>query len=248
VFEPTLYLFDLDNWASDRDLATHDWEHTLLAVRNTVASECRRGSGAWERLRFAWPHVMSFLCRSVNLGSAAALVFPTASRSNVSVAAVDELAGFLPLPPSSPTEGSAASCGDWQLRFTRFLTEDDAPDWRGAPLSGEESAFFDDLLARIRELGAEPVFLLGPRVKRDSHTAALLRSHEERYGGVPLLDYLRGRGYEEIYRLDYWHDFDHLNAHGAAIVSSQVAHDLTAVLRLQYSPAVVQKDGGHAVR
>ncbi|HVC96495.1 MAG TPA: hypothetical protein VND64_22615 [Pirellulales bacterium] len=250
VFEPTLYLFDPGNWASDRDLATHDWERTLLAVRNTLASERRRGSGAWQRLRFAWPHVMSFLCRSVNLGSAASLVFPPPSRPNGSgsLAGVDELAGFLPLPASSPTGGSAALRGGWQLRFTRFLTHDKAPDWRGAALSGEESAFFDDLLARIRDLGARPVFLLGPRVKRDSHTAALLRSHEERYGDVPLLDYLRGRGYEEIYRLDYWHDFDHLNAHGAAIVSSQVAHDLTALLRSQYSSTLMQKDKGHAVR
>ncbi len=250
VFEPTLYLFDLDNWASGRDVATHDWKRTLLAVRNTLASERRRGSGAWQRLRFAWPHVMSFLCRTVNLGSAASILFPAASGSDApeSASAADDLAGFLPLPPSSPTDGSAALRGDWRLRFTRFLTHDGAPDWRGTALSVDELAYFDNLLSRIRELGAAPVFLLGPRVKRDSHTAALLRSHDERYGGVPLLDYLRGRGYEEIYRLEYWHDFDHLNAHGAAIVSGQVAHDLTVVLRLQNASAVVQKDGGHAVR
>ncbi|HUY36342.1 MAG TPA: hypothetical protein VMV69_26630 [Pirellulales bacterium] len=249
VLEPTLYLFDVDNWYGERDMASHDWYGTCLAVRNTLAGERRRGSGRCQRLRFAWPHVMSFFCRSVNLGSAVRLVFPRAAAraAPAGADAHDELAGYVPLPASSPADGVAGP-GDWRRRFTRFLTDDADPHWGGAPLSDEESAYFDDVIARVRDLGAEPVFLLGPRVKRDSHTAAVLRSHAQRYGDVLLLDYLRGRGCDEIYRLDLWHDFDHLNADGAALLSRQVAGDLTTLLRPAAPAALVPRNAGHVVR
>jgi hypothetical protein len=79
-------------------------------------------------------------------------------------------------------------------------------------------------------MGAQPAFLLGPKVKRDSHTAAVLSTHGERYGSVPLFDYLRGRGAGEIYQLRYWHDFDHLNADGATLFSCRLGADISGLL------------------
>lgn len=226
VMEPTLFVFDQDNRASEREMAMHDWRGTRLAVSNTLGAECRRGSAWLDRWRHASPHALSFACRSFNLGLAAPLVFPPLpqKQSETSHAGNEELAGFGPLPVLDDRQAA------WRERFRRFLALPQPPDWRGAPLSDEELDYFQRLLARIRRAGAEPVLLVGPRVKRDSHTVAVLESRSKHFASVPLVDYLRGRGEETLYQIDYWHDFDHLNAVGARELSKRVARDLAPLL------------------
>ncbi len=226
VLEPTLFIFDLDNWTSDRDLATHDWVGTRLAVANTLGAESRRGSGWLDRLHYASPHVLSFACRIVNLGLAAPAVFPPCRPRSQTSSSFDrgESAGFDPLPVKNDLESA------WRERFQRFLALPNPPDWRGAELSDAELGCLKHLVACIRQAGAEPVFVLGPRLKRDSHTAAVLASHAEHFDDVLLLDYLRGHTDDQVYCIERWHDFDHLNALGAQEFSRQVARDLAPAL------------------
>jgi hypothetical protein len=226
VLEPMLFIFDLDNWATHRDMATHDWGGTQLAVANTLGAESRRGSGWLDRLHYASPHVLSFACRIVNLGLAASVVFPPCPRMSETSSSVVrcEGAGFDPLPVKNDPESP------WRERFQRFLALPNPPDWGGAALSDAELNYLKHLVACIREAGAEPVFLLGPRLKRDSHTAAVLASHAEHFDDVLLLDYLRGHTDDQLYCIERWHDFDHLNALGAQQFSRQVARDLAPAL------------------
>lgn len=226
VLEPMLYIFDLDNWATHRDMATHDGPGTRLAVANTLGAESRRGSGWLDRLHYASPHVLSFACRIVNLGLAAPAVFPPCPQMSQTSPSVDrgESAGFDPLPVKNDLKSP------WRERFQMFLALPNPPDWRGAALSDAELDYLKHLVDCIRLAGAEPVFLLGPRLKRDSHTAAVLASHAEHFSGVLLLDYLRGHSDEQLYSIERWHDFDHLNALGAQQFSRQVARDLAPAL------------------
>ena len=228
VIEPTLYLYDADNWATDRAIAVHDWSNTVLAVRLTWGSEARRRTSFWDKARCVRPHVLSFLCRCLNLRRGWALFSedresPLLGRG----ATVSDPRGFAPLSICLAPAGGEPP--DWQRRFLRFLEIE--PDWHGPHLSAAEIAYFDTLIERIRRIGAQPVFLLGPKVKRDSHTAAVLSTHAERYGDVPLLDYLRGHGEGDLYQLRYWHDFDHLNADGAILFSCRLGVDIGRLCR-----------------
>ncbi|HWB11753.1 MAG TPA: hypothetical protein VG826_21155 [Pirellulales bacterium] len=230
VIEPTLYLYDTDNWASDRAIAGHDWRNTALAIRLTWSSEARRQAGFWGKVASIRPHVLSFLCRYFNLGRGW-LVFSQAKESPEREGSADvpvsDSRGFAALPNVPPPAGG--ELGEWQRRFLRFLEIE--PDWKGRGLSVAEIAYFDWLLERIRQTGAQPVFLLGPKVKRDSHTAAVLSTHGERYGKVPLLNHLRGHGEDDLYQLCYWHDFDHLNADGATLFSCRLGADISRLFR-----------------
>jgi hypothetical protein len=67
IMEPTLYLYDADNWSTDRAMAEHDWLGTCLASRLTWASEERRGTSIWGRVHCVAPHALSFLCRRLGL-------------------------------------------------------------------------------------------------------------------------------------------------------------------------------------
>lgn len=224
VLEPTLYLYDADNWASDRAMAEHDWSGACLAARLTWASEVRRQTSFWGKLKCVAPHGLSFLCRALRLRSGDGFFIPSADTPHLSRPASDA-AGFVPLPIGDST----ARDRGWRVRFQRFLEIE--PDWTGPPLSGPELAYFNDLICRVRQMGATPVFLLGPKVKRDSHTAAVYTSHRDRALKVPLINHLRGHGDEEIYQLAYWHDFDHLNADGAVLLSRLLAAELAPLLQ-----------------
>lgn len=239
VLEPMLFIFDLDNWSAEREMATHDLRGTHLAVSNTLGAERRHGTAWLDRLCYAMPHVLSFACREVNLGLADPLIFPPCpQRPGPPPPDIDALAGYGPLPvrndPNAP----------WRERFRRFLALPQPPDWNGASLSAEELAFFQHLIGRIRQTGAEVAFLLGPRAKRDSHTVAVLESHPEHFADVPLLDYLRGHGPQTLYQLDYWYDFDHLNAVGARELSRRVARDVAPRLQrgIESVPLAVRKE------
>lgn len=238
VIEPTLYLFDADNWATDRAMAEHDWPGTRTAMRLAWASEERRGASIWSKLRAVAPHLRSFLSRTLGLRRGAQLF--AASPDPNAVSALPEAAGFVALPVVDSALYPGRPAG-WQERFRRFMLI--KPDWSGAPLSPDEQAYFDGLILRIQRIGAEPAFLLGPKVKRDSHTAAVLTSQRQRYSNVALFDHLRGNVDPEIYDIRYWHDFDHLNASGAALFSRQLALELVPVLGargLAESPTVTE--------
>ena len=224
VMEPTLYLYDADNWSTDRALAEHDWPGTCMAARLTWASETRRGASAWGKLKCVAPHALSFLCRTLGLRRGERLFFALPGSAVVSTP--QDAAGFVPLPAIEPPAHGGPMSGGWREKFRRFMQT--KPDWSGAGLSPDELAYFDGLIHRIRQIGAEPVFLLGPKVKRDSHTAAVLASQRQR--DVALLDHLRGHIDPDIYQIGYWHDFDHLNADGAAIFSRQLALELVPSL------------------
>ncbi|HET6879894.1 MAG TPA: hypothetical protein VFI31_07055 [Pirellulales bacterium] len=236
VLEPTLYLYDADNWSTDRAMAEHDWQGTMLAARLTWASETRRQSTVWGKLKCITPHVLSFVCRSFGLRSADRLLddancetpqsaFFQAGRCDP-LPPLDAAAGFRPL----PVNDHAADASGWRERFARFMEFE--PDWSGVSLSDVELAYFDCLLERIRQIGAEPVLLLGPKVKRDSHTAAVYTSHRQHCIDAALIDHLRGHSDTDLYQLPYWHDFDHLNADGAALFSRQLAVELARLLDL----------------
>jgi hypothetical protein len=223
VLEPTLYLYDADNWATDRAMASHDWSNAWRAAQLTWNSEDRRGTSAWGKINCVRPHLLSLVCRLLGLRRAESLFSPASIDRTRQGRSGSK--GFLPLPVIAQPAGSPVG---WQCRFARFLEIE--PDWTGPPLSQPELDYFDGLIEQIRRLRATPVFLLGPKVKRDSHTAAVLRSHRESYAGVPLLDYVRGHGCSEIYEIRYWHDFDHLNADGARLFSRRVALQLAPIL------------------
>jgi hypothetical protein len=222
VIEPTLYLYDADNWATDRAMAEHDWQGTLLAVRLTWASECRRKTSTWGKLSAIAPHMLSFACRTAGLRRGDCFF---AATSQPQLATSDVRRGFVPLPVTQ----AAPQENGWQQRFRLFMAI--AVDWRGTGLSKEEIAYFDDMLQHIRRAGARAAFLLGPKVKRDSHTSAVYTSHEREFCEVALLDHLRGHGDSTFDNIRFWHDFDHLNADGAAVFSRQLAFDLAPLLR-----------------
>ncbi|HVX58944.1 MAG TPA: hypothetical protein VHC19_00025 [Pirellulales bacterium] len=240
VLEPMLFIFDLDNWSAEREMATHDLRGTHLAVSNTLGAERRHGTAWLDRLCYAMPHVLSFACREVNLGLADPLIFPPCPQRPGPPPDIDALAGYGPLPVRNDPNGP------WRERFRRFLALPQPPDWNGTSLSAEELAYFKHLVGRIRQTGAEVAFLLGPRVKRDSHTVAVLESHPEHFADVPLLDYLRGHGPQTLYQLDYWYDFDHLNAVGARELSQRVARDVAPRLRrrIESIPLAVRREAG----
>lgn len=236
ALDPSLFVFDTDNWAHERELATHDWPRTRRAVRHTLAAERRHGAAWTDCLRFAAPHMLSFACRTVNLGQAAPLVFPPQA---VAAKAGDAapMAGYRPLPVLRDDDAP------WRDRFRRFLALPAPPDWRGAPLAEEELAYYQGLLSRVRRLGAEPVLFAAPRVKRDSHMAAVLASHRARLAETPLADYLRGHGDDELYALELWHDFDHLNADGARRLSRLLARDLAALVERATADRIASPNG-----
>lgn len=247
VLEPTLYLYDADNWATDRAMAEHDWPGARLAVRLTWASECRRQTSTWAKLRAIAPHVLSFLCRTAGLRRGDCFFFPAedfspdysgdcpqhTKQASEAVRASspqrfvrsDDLRGFVPLPIAKSSRQESG----WRHRFRLFMTT--AVDWGGVGLSSEELLYFDGVLQHIRQAGARPVFLLGPKVKRDSHTAAIYTSHRRELRDVALVDHLRSHGDATLYDLRFWHDFDHLNAAGAALFSRQLALELAPLLR-----------------
>ena len=224
LIEPTFYVFDLENWTNERELATHDWRRTRAAIRQTLAAERRHGASWSDRLRYALPHLLSFGCRTVNLGQAAPLVFPPLADAGEAIAETASSAGYRPLPVERDERAA------WRERFRKFLALPSPPDWNGAPLAEEELAYYRRLLAGVRRAGAEPVLLAAPRVKRDSHMVAVLESRRAHFAETPLIDYLRGRSDESLYVLDLWHDFDHLNADGARLLSRLVARDLAPLL------------------
>lgn len=221
AIDPTLFVFDTDNWANERELATHDWARTWRAVRHTLAAERRHGAAWTDCLRFAAPHLLSFACRTVNLSQAQPLVFPPLPRAAEGAGDAAPTAGYRPLPVVRDEDAP------WRERFRRFLALPAPPDWRGAPLAEEELTYYQGLLSR---LGAAPVLFADPRVKRDSHLAAVLESHRTRLAETPLVDYLRGHGDDELYALEFWHDFDQLNADGARRLSRLIARDLAALV------------------
>lgn len=223
VIEPTLYVFDLDNWTNQRELATHDWPRTRQAIVHTLAAERRHGAAWSDCLCYAMPHLLSFACRSVNLGQAAPLVFPPPAAAEPLVQ--PPAAGYRPLPVARDERAA------WRERFRRFLALPEPPDWRGTPLADQELAYYRRLLSRVRRLGAEPVLMAAPRVKRDSHMVAVLESRRTHFAETPLVDYLRGHGDESLYSIDNWHDFDHLNADGARRLARLAARDLLPLLR-----------------
>ena len=224
AIDPTLFVFDTDNWSHERELATHDWPRTWRAVRHTLAAERRHGAPWTDCLRFAAPHLLSFAGRKVNLGQAAPLVFPPQPGAAEGAGDAPLRAGYRPLPVVRDENAP------WRERFRRFLALPSPPDWRGTPLAEEELAYYDGLLRRVRRLGAKPVLFAAPRVKRDSHMAAVLASHRACLAETALVDYLRGHSDEELYSLELWHDFDHLNADGARRLSRMLARDLAAMV------------------
>lgn len=236
VLEPTLYLYDAENWATDRAMAEHDWLSTRLAVRLTWASEDRRQTSTWGKLQAVAPHLLSFVCRTAGLRRADQLFMPDTNlqsegatvRGAISAAvrtpSDDDRRGFAPLPVATPASQQEA----WQQRFRRFMATE--VEWNGSELSSAELLYFDRLIQQVRQAGAQPVFLLGPKVKRDSHTAAVYASHNRELCDVALIDHLRSHGDATLYDLRFWHDFDHLNAAGAALFSRELANELAPLL------------------
>lgn len=227
VLEPTLYFYDAENWATDRALALHDWPGTCLAVRLAWASEGRRQAGIGRQLRAITPHLLSFACRTAGLRRGDRFFRPQTSPPHMAAAGVsrdEKRRGFSPLPVVEPS----LKADDWRQRFRGFMAT--AVDWTGTQLSSEEVFYFEDVIQHIRQAGARPVFLLGPKVKRDSHTAAVYTTHQRKLRDVALIDHLRSHSDPALYDLSLWHDFDHLNAAGAAMFSRRLALQLEPLL------------------
>ena len=110
-----------------------------------------------------------------------------------------------------------------------------------ATFEPHQTAVLRQLIERIRALGAEPLFLLTPRLDWDvaggmtilNHAPlhAFRRTHDRMFGSVPLLHYYEPARYPEFYRPELWYDSHHLNGKGAALFSRRLGEDLEQAAR-----------------
>ena len=91
------------------------------------------------------------------------------------------------------------------------------------PLGEHERAYLEDIVARVRAMGAEPIFVISPR--RQWGQEYLITAAAD--GVIPVLfDYADPDRYASIYDADVRFDSDHLTQEGAELWTKILADDL----------------------
>lgn len=235
VLEPVLRPLDPENAITERAILLHDWRHTRLALEYAWAPNAEDPDAIMDSINRARAHLMSYAGRLASLGRIATLIFPnTKEIRKMGFSPPDfERGGFFPL-DEEPGDDFRKRYAYFQRRRALLASAMATPNIRSAradTLSERRALYLRELVERVRALEAEPVFLIGPTFLYDKEMAAFLARRDELFADVPLLNYVKGYGYEDIFDLDYWFDEMHLNSRGVARLAERIAADLAPLLR-----------------
>ncbi len=93
------------------------------------------------------------------------------------------------------------------------------------------AAFYRSMIRSIREMGAEPIFVLMPIAEEnDLRTRSTLKAYVDGCLVIDLADFNENR---TLYEIDNWVDPFHLNERGSKLASIKVAREITAQFELQ---------------
>ncbi len=246
VLEPVLRPLDPENAITERAIMLHDWPRTKLALEYVLAPNAEDLDSTVDTINQARAHLMSYAGRLASLGRIATLIFPnTKEIRKMGFSPPDfERGGFFPL-DEEPGDGFRKRYAYFQRRRAALQAAMATPKIQSAradTLSERRALYMQDLVERVRALEAEPVFLIGPTFLYDKEMAAFLARCDELFADVPLLNYVKGYGYRDIYDLDCWFDEMHLNSRGVARLAERIAADLAPLLQTPETAGVVQAD------
>lgn len=105
----------------------------------------------------------------------------------------------------------------WEQELTAFREAD--PTWE--PLSLHALPLFERIRDAVRDLGAEPIFLIGPST---SLQGQLVNAHEQGHVET-LFRYNDVHEYPELFEVDSRWEQAHLNRRGATLYTTHVAND-----------------------
>lgn len=235
VMEPFFRPLELKNWGTERAMSLHDWPRTTFAMDYVMETSSDSPRVRLAGFNEARAHLMSFIGPKLNLGRVARVLFPdTRHIRQPSFMAPDfDRGGFRPLDeePASQFLRRYEGFLSQRDRNEQLLAASSADIWRRGRLSDLRTRHLLEVVERIRELGATPVFLVGPAYCFDLEIAAYLTRRDETFQDVKLLNYLHGFGFEDVYELEYWFDNKHLNSTGADLFSRQVGRDLAPLIQ-----------------
>ncbi len=234
MIEPSVQPLQMDNWSTDRAMRRHDRHSTRFAIDYALRPSSREARPLLASANEARAHLMSFLGRSVSFGHLARVLLPdTREYRSPDFAPPDfDRGGYLPLDdePDIQFAKRQRSFGlrrDWAARL---MASPDQVNWQRGRLSDLRVAHLRELIERVRTMGAQPVLLIGPSFKFNLEMSAFLARQASDFADLPVLNYINGYGYEDVYEVDLWFDAGHLNARGAEILSRRIGQDLLPLL------------------
>ena len=234
VIEPLFRPMKLKNWATERAMTTHDADLTATAVDYVLETNGGGLRRRWDALLEAQAHVLAYLGSYANLGRFARWLLPDPAhwRGRDFDAPDFTRGGFLSLEHESDEQFAVRHAGFRARReeMARRMEESDPESWAAAPLGPGHRERLRDVVERVRALGAQPIFQVGPAFLREEELAELLASADRDFADVPRLNYLKGQGLPEIYDIDLWFDSSHLTVEGAAVLSRRLGEDLLPYL------------------
>ncbi|TNE88087.1 MAG: hypothetical protein EP330_15630 [Deltaproteobacteria bacterium] len=229
LIDPDLALYDLDNWSGERRMFGQTWDRAGHWSARSVELVGVGSAGLRTRAEAAGgavSHLGTAAARSGRFGRGARWVFPEVPGA-IPEYATPPAHGWLPLEDELSDLGIrrrkrfVEQQEDFLADVARPVGEDDEH------LLPEERADLERLVATIRGMGAEPVWLLTPASTVPRRRRALRNDLPGL--GAPLLDYTRGETNADLYALELWHDRSHLNQHGAEHFATVLADDLVAL-------------------
>jgi hypothetical protein len=212
----------------------HDWERTCAVWQQLVEKDWREIKPLKKRKQARWStwlaevsewtglaaaHGRLFLQRTTNLGRGAALL-ATLSGQNVPGDPLARLGpardGFIP----SDIVLSGTPLAEFQQQVATLR----ATPSRQRPLDRVPQQTLDEMLAKIRAHGAEPILFIPPL-----SVGYIFRPRES---DVPLFNFCDPQQWPELFAPQYRADVGHLNTAGAEIFTRALAARFFAVAKL----------------
>ena len=231
ILEPAFRLGrDLQNVTSTRSVYFNDLRGFELSLRTTLSTRRRFIAKAYNTSLVG----LGFAIHGLNYGRLSDAIFPGDRRPGRNPLLDDALAR------RGHSHGEA-SFGASEARAS-FLSSVSgrADEYRALAAQAAESSpalppaefeIFAGLAQRVREHGAEPLYVLPPKyvipqaIYRDRNHG-LVRSAQLAPAQLPLLSYLDHAAAPELYAQGHWVDMNHLDSRGARIFSRRLARDV----------------------
>lgn len=213
----------IQNARTNRVIYWHTAENTRIALRYILTSD----ETPLRKAVLAFSHLLPFAYNEFNIGRLFYQWIPvqnfTEEEQTVSQQALAQR-GYYPLSDEADPKRQ-----DFLAHLVRYeqsvedLTEQKARiDRRATHVSRGQRWLLQALVAQVRSVGAEPIFIVPPTLEPQYE---LHRAH--RLGYLPtLLSYNDPAAYAAFYALDNRHDAEHLNDQGSRQLSQQIAADL----------------------
>jgi hypothetical protein len=195
----------------------HDWHRTMLICRGILSLNKRgkwRDPSRWSR---ALVHVRLMIARAVRLGDATSLFDRWRGAAAPFWSALGERRdGAIPYPEETPLSGEVRVLYDQEMAKRR------GGKTRVRPLGPAPLQSLQETIARVQQLGAEPVLFIAPTSLTSQNTPASQVS-------VPVLDFSDVERWPELFDPANRHDRGHLNLPGAKIFSRIFAEQALAL-------------------